>query len=98
MKKIVNLVIFLLVSAAVFSQENLVIVNGGYSFAKVEDTGVKIAGWRINGTYEFNPFGQKWDYGISVGYLKLKGSNEIRDYNISSIPVCFAPKYTIRER
>jgi hypothetical protein len=34
---------------------------------------VSVSGWRINGTYEFNPYYQKWSYGLSAGYLKLKG-------------------------
>jgi hypothetical protein len=93
MKRSAILIMLLLASAPAFSQQNLVIAGGGYSFAKVESTDVRITGWRINGTYEFNPYGQKWDYGLSIGYLKLKGSNENRDYNITSIPICFAPKY-----
>jgi hypothetical protein len=34
---------------------------------------VGVSGWRINGTYEFNPLNQKWSFGLSAGYLKLRG-------------------------
>jgi hypothetical protein len=94
MKKIILFTLFLSVVSNAFSQQNLGIVSGGYSFAKVKDTDVKVSGWRINGTYEFNPYNQKWSYGLSAGYLKLRGSTADRDYDISSIPVYFAPKYT----
>jgi hypothetical protein len=93
MKKIIILTVFLLAVATAFSQQSFVTVSGGYSFAKVEDTDAKITGYRINGLYEFNPYGQKWAYGLSFGYLNLKGSTNDRDYNITSLPLYFAPKY-----
>ena len=93
MKKTFILAIFLIATATAFSQQSFVTVSGGYSFAKVEDSDVMTNGWRVNGLYEFNPYEQKWTYGLSFGYLNLKGFTADRDYNISSLPLYFAPKY-----
>lgn len=93
MKKIIILTGFLIAVTTGFSQKNFVTVSGGYSFAKVEDSDDKVTGYRINGLYEFNPYAQKWAYGISFGYMNLKGSTTDRDYNITSLPLYFAPKY-----
>lgn len=93
MKKTTISALLLLSTAIAFSQQSFVTVNGGYSFAKVEDTDAKLTGYRINGLYEFNPYGQKWAYGLSFGYMNLKGSTSDRDYNITSLPLYFAPKY-----
>jgi len=93
MKKTFILAIFLIATATTFSQQSFVTVSGGYSFAKVEDSDVMTNGWRVNGLYEFNPYEQKWTYGLSFGYLNLKGFTADRDYNISSLPLYFAPKY-----
>jgi hypothetical protein len=81
-----------------YSQENLVSVSGGYSFTKIEDTDINASGWRINGTYEFNPTGGPWAFGFSLGYIGLSASEEkigegTVDYNIGTIPIYFAPKF-----
>lgn len=81
-----------------FSQENMITVSGGYSFANIEDTDLKAAGWRINGSYEFNPTGGPWAFGFSLGYIGLSASEETigagtLDFNIGTIPIYFTPKF-----
>ena len=81
-----------------YSQENLISVSGGYSFANIENSDVKATGWRINGSYEFNPSQGPWAFGIAVGYIGLSASEDIAgsgtlDYNIGTIPIYFAPRF-----
>jgi hypothetical protein len=81
-----------------FSQENMFTVSGGYSFANIEDTDAKATGWRINGTYEFNPSQGPWALGFALGYMGLSTSETniltgTVDYNIGTIPIYFAPRY-----
>ena len=87
-----------------FSQENLVNVTGGYAWLNIddsdyypEDPNIKGTGWRINGTYDFNPNEGKVAYGFSIGYVSVgasyDGAADTADYKISSIPVYFAPKF-----
>jgi hypothetical protein len=93
MKNTIFLTLLLLPATIALSQQSFVTATGGYSFAKIEDTDVKATGWRVNGLYEFAPYGQKWAFGLSFGYLNLKGSTSDRDYNITSLPLYFSPKY-----
>jgi hypothetical protein len=81
-----------------YSQENLLSVSGGYSFANIENTDANATGWRINGAYEFNPAGGPWAFGFAIGYIGLSGSEETVldgkvDYTIGTIPIYFAPKF-----
>ena len=84
-----------------YSQESMVTVAGGYSFASFEgsaytDENVKVTGWRINGLYEFNPNEGKWAQGFSMGYMSLKGSPESSDtvdFKVSTLPIFYAPKF-----
>ena len=87
-----------------FSQENLVSLSGGYSWLNIDaseyvsdDHKIKASGWRINGTYDFNPNEGAVAYGFSLGYISVTGSysglTDTADYKVSSIPIYFAPKY-----
>jgi len=87
-----------------FSQQNLLSVSGGYSFANIddsdyftEDPDIKGTGWRINGTYDFNPNEGKIAYGFSIGYISVSasytGDTETAEYTVSTMPYYFAPKY-----
>ena len=87
-----------------FSQQNLLSLSGGYSFANVddseylsEDPNIKGTGWRINGTYDFNPNEGKIAYGFSIGYISVSasytGTTGTTDYTVNTMPYCFAPKY-----
>jgi hypothetical protein len=91
------LIIFLmLLSLKAFSQENLVTLGGGYSFANFENTDVRGTGWRINGLYEFNPMSGKISHGISLGYITVSGTQtiglETQKSTVNSVPIFYAPK------
>jgi opacity protein-like surface antigen len=93
--------LFLLISTialAGFSQENLVSILGGYSFSSIEDSDVTASGWRINGSYGFNPEGGKWVTGIGIGYVSMtatasSGGADTAEYKLSSLPIYFEPKF-----
>jgi len=90
-----------------FSQENKVNITGGYAWLNASDNDynnsendIKTSGWRITGTYEYNPNEGKVAYGFSIGYIDMSGSYNgtadsvyTADYSVSSIPLYFAPKF-----
>jgi len=96
MKKQIFITMLVLLSMKALSQENMFTLSSGYSFAKIEDSGISTTGWRIMGTYEFNPGGGILAHGFSFGYIGLKGTDgvgaqEIR-YTVNSFPLYYAPK------
>lgn len=100
MKKIFALLLFTAIALFGYSQENMVSVAGGYSWAKVNDADVSATGWRINGTYEFNKGEGKFANGVSIGYISLKATQSYGvvdstdvEYKLSSLPLYYAPKY-----
>ncbi len=99
MKRIFAILLLSTISLFVYSQESMVSIAGGYSWAKVDDADATATGWRINGTYEFNK-GQGFSQGVSIGYISLKASQSFGaldstnvDYKLSSLPLYYAPKY-----
>ncbi len=96
MKKNILITFLILVSIKAISQENMVTLSGGYSFANIEDTDVKGTGWRINGLYEMNPMGGMLAHGISVGYINLTATESVAQQTVTntigSLPVYYAPK------
>jgi len=96
MKKNILITLFVLASLQVFSQQNVVTIGGGYSFATIEDTDVKGTGYRINGLIEFNPNEGKFAHGFSIGYIGLKAEEAVgqgvQNYTINSFPIYYAPK------
>ena len=96
MKRNILLAILILTSVKAFSQENMITISGGYSFANIEDTDTKATGWRVNGLYEFNPAESILVHGFSIGYISVSasetvGQQEIKS-TINSFPVYYAPK------
>jgi hypothetical protein len=96
MKKHIFITVLVLLSMKAFSQENMITISGGYSFANIEDTDIKGTGYRINGLFEFNPMEGKFAHGISFGYIGLKAEESIgqatQSYTINSFPIYYAPK------
>ncbi len=92
---------FLLFALGAFSimnaQENMAILSGGYVSAKIEDRNDDVTGWRINASYEFNPYRGKISHGIAIGYIETtgttSGSQWGSDITMTSIPVYYAPKF-----
>ena len=85
-----------MLSLKAFSQQNIITLSGGYSFANIEDTDIKGTGYRINGLFEFNPMEGKFAHGISFGYIGLKAEESIgqatQSYTVNSFPIYYAPK------
>ena len=96
MKKHIFITLLVLLSMKALSQENILTLSGGYSFATIEDTDIKGTGFRINGLYEYNPNEGKFAHGFSFGYIGLKAEETIgqatQKYTINSFPIYYAPK------
>jgi hypothetical protein len=96
MKKYIFILFLALLSIKALSQENMLTISGGYSFANIEDSDTKGTGWRINGLYEFNPVGSKFAHGLSIGYINLSNSETVQQTTVKntvgSMPVFYAPK------
>lgn len=95
MKKYIVLFIFFLASAQAFTQENVVILSGGYSFANIDDH--KGTGYRINGLFEYNPMGGKFAHGFSIGFIHLAETDGTGTLaitrSVNSWPIYYAPKF-----
>ena len=104
MKRLLIIIAILSIGFYGISQENIIIISGGYSWANLQDIeydgapDLQGTGWRINGTYEFNAGEGPVSYGVSIGYINL-GANyenilgETVELKISSLPIYFAPKF-----
>lgn len=96
MKKNFILIGMIISSMGAMSQESMITLSGGYSFANIEDSQDKGTGWRINGSYEFNPTGGMLVHGISLGYISLSATDgtgqQTIDTKINSFPIYYAPK------
>jgi hypothetical protein len=94
MKKNILITFLILVSIKAISQENMVTISGGYSFANIEDTDAKGTGWRINGLYEMNPMGGMLAHGIAIGWINLTATETVLQQTVTStigsLPVCMA--------
>ena len=96
MKRNILITCMILFSFGSFAQENMVTLSGGYAFANIEDNDTKGTGWRINGSFEFNPSGGMFAHGISVGYIHLSATDGVGQQtitnNVNSFPIYYAPK------
>ncbi len=96
MRKTIFIAVLVLVTMQANSQENMVTINGGYSFANIEDRDTKGTGWRINGLYEYNPQGGMLAHGVSFGYINLTseeaGISQSGKVTVNSFPLYYAPK------
>jgi hypothetical protein len=98
MKRHILITCLILLSVKTFSQQNIVTLSGGYSFANIEDTEVKATGWRINGLYELNPMEGKIAHGFSIGYISLTATESSVTSTINSVPIYYAPKVMFGEK
>jgi len=96
MKKNIFMAVLVLCSICAISQESMVTLSGGYSFANIEDTDATGTGWRINGLYEFNPMGGIFAHGFGFGYIHLSATEGVGqqsiEVSVNSFPVYYAPK------
>ncbi len=86
----------MLITLSLSAQENIVNLMGGYAFANIEDSDIKATGYRINGSYEFNPLAGNIAHGIAFGYINVKAEEVIGaqtvEITVGSIPIYYAPK------
>jgi len=97
MKNYILIISMILLSMKALSQENMVTVSGGYSFANIEDADEKGTGWRINGLYEFSPMSGKFAHGVSFGFISITAKDDeglqSTESKINSLPFYYAPKF-----
>lgn len=82
----------LLASIGVNAQENIAVLQGGYSTGLGNAAGTQPSGFKINASWEFQPSGDKWTMGGSLGYVRLSGSEAGSDYGLSAVPICFVSR------
>jgi hypothetical protein len=96
MKRTLIFTMLILASATAWSQESMVTLSGGYVFANFEDGDTDATGWRINGSFEFNPQQGKFAHGLSVGYISTSADYAYQtrtvENKVSSWPIYYAPK------
>lgn len=96
-------IILVVININAVSQNNMLSITGGWVNADIEDTDKPADGWRVNALYEVNPTGGPISYGISAGYMafsandtsEFQGVTQYVEYRISSVPICFVPKFNI---
>jgi opacity protein-like surface antigen len=88
MKKASFVLLVALMAVQARAQENFAILQGGYSTGWGNVSGTQPTGFKINVAWEFQPTGDRWTIGGSLGYLRLSGSESGSDYGLSTIPIC----------
>jgi hypothetical protein len=84
--------LLLLAATGTYGQDNRISLTGGYSFALIKDVDTRGNGWNIRGLYEFNRVGDNLAHGISIGVTHFTASSEDRSSEVTTWPVCYAPK------
>lgn len=99
MKRILVAIALIGFILTISAQENRVAVSGGYAFTNIEDFSDNATGWRINGTYEFNPAAGKVSHGIAFGYIHTEVTSasiiDEKEYKLNSYPIYYAPKFEL---
>jgi hypothetical protein len=74
----------------------------GYVISDYEDVDTDLEGWRFNALFEMNPKGGNVLQGLSIGYIETTASRssaaQTVDYELMTIPVCYAPKLLIGKK
>lgn len=103
MKRII--LTFILIGCVLFGfSQSMVNLTGGYAWTKINasdyisgDPDITGTGWRITGTYDYNPNEGSVAYGFSLGYVSLSatydGTLDTTELKLSAVPLYFAPKY-----
>jgi len=101
MKKNIFIAFLILLSVKAISQENIVILSGGWASTNIEDSDTKATGWAIKGSYEFNPQEGMFSHGIAFGYSNVSGTNETgalsETLTVGSFPIYYQPKVIFGE-
>lgn len=86
MKHTVRIFLLLLLFVSSYGQENLGLLQGGYS---IGHGSIQPAGFKINASWEFQPTGDNWTMGGSLGYMRLSGTESGSDFGLTTVPICF---------
>lgn len=82
-------------SSLVWAQENILTITGGPAWINPEEMDENGSGYRINGTYEFNPNEGMLSHGISFGYIGTNiDSSGVQgaSYKLNTWPVYYQPR------
>lgn len=71
------------------AQENNLILQGGYSAGNGT---ASPTGYKINASWEFQPVGDRWTMGGSIGYVKVSAKEAGNNFDVSSVPICFVSR------
>lgn len=79
-------ILFLMISVAASAQENLGTIQIGYAsgFANIS---AKQTGIKLNGSWEFQPMGDSWTIGGSIGFIQLNGETPSKTFILTSVPI-----------
>lgn len=91
MKHLFILFVLALMAGCAFGQENIGQLQAGYAVGN-RDGGVQPTGLKINGSWEYQPTGENWTMGGSVGWVKLSVSETAGGFSLSSYPICFVSR------
>lgn len=93
MKRALVLILFLVPTGLAIAQENLLVIQGGTASSSGNALGSKLTGFKVNGSWEFQPMGDKWTMGGSIGYVQLSASVANGTVKVTSIPIAFVGRY-----
>jgi len=91
-------IIFLLLLAAgsqAYAQENLFLIQGGSAGTSGSTVGTSLTGLKVNAAWEFQPMGDKWTMGGSIGYVQLSADLPNGNVKVTSIPIAFVGRYMV---
>lgn len=91
MKQLLLLFTLALLAGPAAGQENLGVLQVGYSVGN-GSSGIQPTGYKINGSWEFQPMGDKWTMGGSIGWVSLSATENNGSFSLSSFPICFVSR------
>ena len=72
-----------------YGQENIGLLQGGYASG---NGSAAPTGYKINAAWEFQPMGDRWTMGGSIGYIKVSAKEAGSSFDVSSVPICFVSR------
>ena len=85
----VFLALFIGAVSMVNGQENIGLLQGGYASG---NGSAAPTGYKINAAWEFQPMGDRWTMGGSVGYISVSAKEAGNSFDVSSVPICFVSR------
>lgn len=91
----VLLIAFALSAGYADAQENLMVIQGGSATSSGNALNSSLTGFKINGAWEFQPMGDKWTMGGSIGYVQMSATVTNGTVKVTSIPIAFVARYMV---